>query len=82
MIRTSRKSSLAKAKNIGGEGIGIVTQDPIEVNESVDMFFDFKKFRIHLKGKVVWRKEESEGKYWVGINFSKPDFLAISRLVS
>lgn len=82
MLKIVKEGQRVEAKmcDLGGEGAGVITEAPLELNEKISLLFPFGEDELSLEGKVVWRKKIKEG-WRIGINFISPRLLLVSHLL-
>lgn len=57
--------------NISLGGLALVAEDPIDIDESVQVRCPILDNDVQLSGKVVWCKKSRQG-YEIGLNFGDP----------
>jgi len=81
-LKIAREGKIVEARmcDLGGEGAGVITETPLELNEKINLLFPFGEDELSLEGRVVWRKKLKEG-WRIGINFISPRLLLVSHLL-
>ncbi len=78
----SGKEIEARALDLSAQGLGAMIKEKIEVPSLVRLWLHFpdRKRALSMGGKVVWVKFSSPEVYRLGIEFSQPNFLGLSRV--
>jgi len=82
MLKIAKEGKTVEARmcDLGGEGVGIITDTPLELNEKISLLFPLGGDEMSLESKVVWRKKLKEG-WRIGVNFISPRLLLASHLL-
>jgi len=76
----SKKWGLVKTHDISAKGIGLVTENNLEVHTPLEMWLPIadKGENYYTKGEVAWSRQVAPNEYKVGISLENMDLEGIS----
>ncbi|MBM3250132.1 MAG: PilZ domain-containing protein [Candidatus Omnitrophica bacterium] len=71
------------ANDISAKGIGFTAKEELGRGTSLEMWLEIpdKADALYTRGEVVWSRQVEPGKYRIGVNLEKADFMGLSRVL-
>lgn len=73
--------SYVRVRNLSAGGLCFITDQPVKVGEVIEFDIPVAKLDYHGRGVIVWRREQAEKKYEVGVRFTSDDEYFRTRMV-